>query len=65
MMLNEISNLHDGHGDEVLNSGENILYMLLGKLPENTPIPSMLDIWLVAAKYIPLMYRKRLRDGVG
>ena len=65
VMMNEISNLHEGQGDMLLNSGANILHMLMGKLPENASILSMLDLWLVAAKYIPLMYRKRLKEGVG
>ena len=65
VMLNEISTLNEGQGEMLLTSGVNILYMLLGKPPPDIPILNMLDLWLIVAKYVPLMYRKRLREGIG
>ena len=63
-MFVDLQNVQDGAGGLVLDSGENILLVLMGKHPVGIPDNVMIDFWVVAAKYIANMYRSKTKRGI-
>ena len=55
--INELSNLSEGQGNNVLRVGNDVLLTFLGKEPPGIPIEVMVELWLVSAKNIADMYR--------
>ena len=60
-MFDDLQNVQDGAG----HSGENLLFILLGKHPAGNPDNVMIEFWMVAARHIADMYRSKTKRGIG
>ena len=62
-MFDDLKNVQDGAGQLVLNSGESLLFILLGKHPAGAPDNVMIEFWMIAARHIADMYRSKTKRG--
>ena len=56
-MFNELENKCDVWNDRINDMSQYILYILLGKQPENVSFDEMLQVWLISGKYISTIYK--------
>ena len=64
-MFDELQNVHDGTGHDMLNAGNDIFLTLMGRQPPGFSTAVLVDFWLIAAKHIAAMYRRRMKIGIG
>ena len=57
-MFEVLNGIDDEDVRKVLDEQQKVFYVLMGKHPNDTPIESMIKIWLVPSKYISKMYRR-------
>ena len=64
-MMGEIAGLEGGFGPTILNSDEDLLYVLLGKSVEGFTWEQMVSVWKISSKHIASMYKAKIKSGIG
>ena len=64
-MMDEIAGLEGGYGHAILNSGADLLFVLMGQHVEGFTWEQMVDVWKISAKHISRMYRASVKSGIG
>ena len=67
MMINRILCIKDGSGMHALNSGSDVIHVLLGGHIEGLSEEQMFNVWQISGEFIVKIYRKILssRTGIG
>ena len=64
-IMGEIAGLEGGFGPAIPNSGEDLLYVLLGKTVEGFTWEQMVSVWKISSKHTASMYKAKIKSGTG
>ena len=64
-MFNELTNIEDGSGREILDSAVEVCHTLMGKIPDVFTKRQMEIFCSIVAKYVCDMYTFKTRTGIG
>ena len=59
-MCEKSNDLHNRVIARKLNDSQNVFHILMGNHPDHASFQSIIDIWLIAGKYISHMYARAL-----
>ena len=63
--MGEIASLEGWLDPAILNSGEDLLYVLLGKSVDGFTWEQMVSVWKISSKHIASMYKAKTKSGIG